>query len=247
MSGHSTTGGCNGNCSCEHQAEHACNCAEHAELSAEQQEGHSEAAPDAEEPEPDFEPEGAPTIESPAPDEIAELCAQCVAYVKRAVGLELDFTPDTLSILDHYVSLVRTSIEERPALLHLVANSVGAYFGEMVRQKYDGFWLTESPDVQEWCVCTRSVYFKFNPVGVVHESIAQNSTHPGPGGEFHLAPDERNLIQERLAAVPAVAADQYYLLSTRMEAIEIVIETLRVVANPEGQVLGFEAEDYESS
>jgi hypothetical protein len=79
----------------------------------------------------------------------------------------------------------------------------------------------------------------------VHEVIAQSTKHSGPGGEFQLARDEQALIAERLAAVPAVAADHYYLLTTRLEAIDIVIETLRYVVNDGGQQLAFEAEDYE--
>lgn len=194
----------------------------------------------------DFDAGAAPTVTALAPEAITELCAQCEQYVSRAVGMSLDFTPETLPILDHYLSLVRTSCEERPALLALTANAAGAYFGELVRQRFDGFWLMPTPDVHDWYVCSRAVYFKFNPIGVVHEVIAQSSTHPGPGGEFKLARDEQALIEERLAAVPAVATEHYYLLSTRLEAIDIVMETLRFVVNQgAGQVQELEPEDYE--
>jgi len=225
---------CNGNC--EHAGKDADECEEHANDFDEGEEYAGE----------DFDAGAAPTVTAPAPEAIAELCAQCEQYVSRAVGMSLDFTPETLPILDHYLSLVRTSCEERPALLALTANAAGAYFGELVRQRFDGFWLMPTPDVHDWYVCTRAVYFKFNPIGVVHEVIAQASSHPGPGGEFKLARDEQALIEERLAAVPAVATEHYYLLSTRLEAIDIVMETLRFVVNQGGgQEQELEPEDYE--
>jgi len=225
--------GCNGNC--EHAGKDADECEEHAK--------DIDEGEDAGE---DFDAGAAPTVSAPAPEAITELCAQCEQYVSRAVGMSLDLTPETLPILDHYLSLVRASCEERPALLTLTANAAGAYFGELVRQRFDGFWLMPTPDVHDWYVCTRAVYFKFNPIGVVHEVIAQASGHPGPGGEFKLARDEQALIEERLAAVPAVATEQYYLLSTRLEAIDIVMETLRFVVNQGGgQEQELEPEDYE--
>jgi|GEM_PF-766196 len=231
---------------CAHESEprtedladdHGCHCEVHTD------QGGADGSTDTPE---DTEFAPAPTVDSPAPDSIAELCAQCANYVARALAMPLDFTAETLPILDHYLTLVRSASDERPALLELVANAAGAYFGELVRQRIDGFWLMPTPDVHDWYVCARSVYFKFNPIGVVHEVIAQSTSHSGPGGEFHLARDERALIADRLAAVPAVSTDHYYLLTTRLEAIDIVIETLRWVLNEGGQELSLEPEDYES-
>jgi hypothetical protein len=213
-------------------------CEHDGEYRAEEQEEHREQ-------DDEFELETAPTVETPAPEAIAELCAQCVDYVNRSVGLLLDFTPETLPILDHYLSIMRSTSEERPAVLTLVANAAGAYFGELVRQRIDGFWLMPTPDVHDWYVCARTVFLKFNPIGVVHEVIAESANHPGPGGEFKLARDEERVIAERLAAVPPVSAGQYYLLSTRLEAIDIVVETLRFVLNQAGNEQVYEPEDYE--
>jgi hypothetical protein len=194
----------------------------------------------------DFETGGVPTVDVPAPDTIVELCAQCVQYVRRAVGVILDFTPETLPVVDHYLALVRTSTQERLALLTLVANSIGAYFGEVVRQRINGFWLMPSPDVHDWLVCGRSVFFRFNPIGVVYEAIAQAQDHTGPSGEIKLAREDQAFIAERLAVAPTVPADQFYLLSTRLEAIDIVVETLRLAMDNGGQEsVEFEPSDYE--
>ncbi len=194
----------------------------------------------------EFEPSAAPTVDAAAPDSIVELCVQCVEYVQRAVGVTLDYTPETLPVVDHYLRLVRTSTEERPALLTLVANSIGAYFGELVRRRVNGFWLMSSPDVHDWYVCGRFVFFRFNPIGVAYEAIAQAQDHPGPGGEIRLAREDQALIAERLAVAPVIPADQYYLMSTRLEAIDIVVETLRLAMDDGGQVsVEFEPHDYE--
>jgi hypothetical protein len=139
------------------------------------------------------------------------------------------------------------SIAERPLLLPLVANAVGAYFGELVRQRVNGFWLMPAPDVYDWNVCGRSAYFSFNPIGLTYEVIAQARDHLGPGGELKLAREDQALVAERLLAAPAIPEDQYYLLSTRLEAIDIVVETLLIAMDQGGQgTVEFEAEDYES-
>jgi hypothetical protein len=192
------------------------------------------------------EPNGAPVVDLPAPDAIVELCQQCVHYVQRTVGLTLDYSPETLPVVDHYLSLVRLNIEERPALLNLVANAVGAYFGELVRQRINGFWLMPTQDVHDWSVCARSVFLRFNPIGVAHEAIAQADSHPGPGAEFKLAREEQTLIAERLALIPQLPHEQYYLLSTRLETLDVVVETLRLATDVDAHdAVEFEPEDYE--
>jgi hypothetical protein len=85
-----------------------------------------------------------------------------------------------------------------------------------------------------------------SPLGVVLESLAKSSEHDGPSGELRLAPDDRALAEERLARVPPVSDDEYYLLSTRQEVIETVYEALRERLRTEGrESLVFEEADYQ--
>ena len=192
------------------------------------------------------EPEGPPMVDVPAPDAIVELCQQCVAYIQRAVGVTLDYSPETLPIVDHYLSEVRANIEERPALLSLLANAIGAYFGEVIRRRINGFWLITTQDVHDWYVCATSVFLRFNPIGVVHEAIARTDMHPGPSAEFKLAREDQGLVAERLAKLPELPYEQYYLLSTRAETLDVVVETLRLAMDAGGHgTVEFEAQDYD--
>ena len=45
---------------------------------------------------------------------VQELADACVRYVRAAVGVELDYQPETLPALDHYVSSRRQEVAERP-------------------------------------------------------------------------------------------------------------------------------------
>jgi hypothetical protein len=188
----------------------------------------------------------APTVDEPAPDSIVELYQACIGYVKVAVGIELDFSPETLPILDHYLTISRESLVVQPTVEPLLTRAVGAYFGELVRRQINGFWRIPSVDAATWRICGHSAYFAFNPVGMVTECLMQNEEGSGPGGEIRLARHDRRLIAERLALMPEVKPDEYYLLSTKLEVIEVIAETLQMATEQgEGGGTRYEAEDYE--
>ena len=42
-------------------------------------------------------------VDAPPPEQIADLARACVDYVKRALHVELDFSAETLPMLDHYL------------------------------------------------------------------------------------------------------------------------------------------------
>lgn len=194
----------------------------------------------------DFLAGEAPTVDEPAPDSIVELYQACVGYVKAAVGIELDFSPETLPILDHYMTISRESLVAQPTVEPLLVRAVGAYFGELVRRRINGIWRIPSVDAATWRICGRSAYFAFNPVGIVAECLMQKEDGPGPSGEIRLPRQDRRLITERLALMPDVPEDEYYLLSTRLEVIEVIAETLQMAAEQgEGGGTRYEAEDYE--
>ncbi len=200
-----------------------------------------------EHPNDDMEGYLAPTVDAPPPDEIANLCGLCIDYVVRAVGVPLDFTQETLPILDHYVSVARDNIAQRPELTQVVSGAIGAYFGELVRRRFNGYWLIPNPDVHNWRVCARTVFLSLNPIGVACEVLAQGDEPYGPSGELRLAREDRSIVAERLSKAPPVPASEYYLLTTRLEAIDIAIETLRLAMDRGGHAsVEFELQDYES-
>src|ERR1044071_2601851 len=100
------------------------------------------------------------------PEPVAELVTACLDYVRRALKFELDFTSDTLPVLDHYAATVRASRRERPELTPLVARARGAYCGEVVRAWIPGFWRVPSANVHDWQLCSRVCFLWWNPIGV---------------------------------------------------------------------------------
>ncbi len=56
----------------------------------------------------------------PPPEPIPDYVTACLEYVRRALKVDLDFTPETLPLLDHYAFLSRDTIRERPGLAPLI-------------------------------------------------------------------------------------------------------------------------------
>src|SRR5262245_45462327 len=121
-----------------------------------------------------------PELALELPEAIDGHVRACLDFVRRAVGVELDLTPETLPVLDHYVSTVRPQIADRPELSVLSASAVGAYFGEVVRRRIPGFWMLPSANVHDWSVACKFVFLSFNPIGVAYDALFQSSEHEGP-------------------------------------------------------------------
>ncbi len=178
-----------------------------------------------------------------APPGIADLAAAACQYVERAVGVGVDFTPETLPIVDHYIALVRQEAQERPEVVALIARALGAYFGQIVVREFDGFWHVPSDDEHRWLVCLRQVLLAFNPVGIAHEVLLQGA-QGGPPSEIVLAPEEREVVFARLESLPRVGEDEYFMLATRLEGLEIASVALSALRGEGTADVEFEWEDY---
>lgn len=182
--------------------------------------------------------------EVPVP--VFELAEAARRYVLGAVGVELDYTAETLPILDEYVRVVKQSIADRPETEPVVTAAIGAYFGEVIRRHIDGFWRRKSKDEDEWLLSARRAYLSMSPLGMVLESIAEGKERPGPSAELDIAPDERAAVETRLSVFPPVPDEEYYLLSTRLEVIDVVYEALRDRMKADGrESLVYDEEDYQ--
>lgn len=111
----------------------------------------------------------ASTKDAPPPI-IADLAASCVRYVKQSVGFTLDFEPETLPVLDHYVELARAAANERTETALLAAQTIGAYLGEVTRRKYGGFWRIED-DPRSFRVELEPVYLALRPIELIARSL----------------------------------------------------------------------------
>jgi hypothetical protein len=181
----------------------------------------------------------------PAPDQIAELAENCRQYVLSATGVELDYGEDTLPVLDHYMTLARASVGERPELLPLVTRAAGAYFGELVRRKLPSFWRLPTGDDHDWRLCARDVYLSLNPIGAAYDALASSEAHGGPSSELEVSREEREVVARRLELMPPVPEDEFFMFSTRLEVIEVTVMALRLEMQREGLAdVRFEDADY---
>lgn len=185
-------------------------------------------------------------VREDAPGAILDLAKSCIDYVRLAVGLDLDGEPETLSLVDHYLLTARQAVRERPELEPLVLHAVGAYFGEVVRRAFDAFWLERGDHVEEWLVCGRHAYFCFSPFGVARECLVESTTGPGPTGTLNVAQEARELVARRLDSLPQVRDDDYFLLTTRFEVLQIAAEALRAESIAAGRTdIAFDENDYD--
>lgn len=168
------------------------------------------------------------------PEPIPELATACLDYVRNALGFSLDFTPETLPVLDHYATTVRASLAERPELLPLVARATGAYFGEVVRGVIPGFWRLPSGNLHDWQLCFRRTFLWVNPFGIAYDALSAGTEHDGPRSLLRCTPQDREFLERRLSTLPPVPEDQYYLFTTRLEVIEVASEALAARQEEQG-------------
>lgn len=165
-------------------------------------------------------------------------------FIASKYKVALDGTPETLSLVDQYVREARVAYKERPESIDLVAPAVGAYLGEVMRQEFGAEWFAEGAH-EAWRLYFHHVYLAFNPLGIAREAIAMEDVG---GWHAHLVvdPAEREAIDERLAVMPDVDEEEYYLPTTRLDAITVVVETLRARAEASGTGdITFSREDYD--
>jgi hypothetical protein len=181
----------------------------------------------------------------PPPPQVAELAAACVRFVASRYGAALDFEPETLSFVDHWVREARADLVERPEAADLVQAAAGAYLGEVIRRAFGGFWSAEGEHA-DWRLELERVYCSFNPIGMAREALLLESAD-GWHAHFELDPGEAEAIEQRLAALPPAPDDEYYAPSTRFDVVSILYEALRAGMRARGlEDTRFTHEDYGS-
>jgi hypothetical protein len=191
------------------------------------------------------EPEEELGPQPPPPANVAELAAACVRFVATRYGAALDFAPETLSFVDHWVREARAELAQRPEAADIVQAAAGAYLGEVIRRTFGGFWVTEG-DHADWRLELERVYCAFNPIGMVREALLLD-TAEGWHAHFELDPGEAEAIEQRLAALPPAPDEEYYAPSTRYDVVSILFEALRTGMRARGlSDVRFTPEDYSS-
>jgi hypothetical protein len=185
----------------------------------------------------------------PAPAVVAELADGCVRFVRAAVGVSLDYRPETLPLLDHYLATRRDELlaarAANPEAMGLVARAAAAYFGEVVRAHFPTVWHIPSDDHAEWELRFETAYLAVNPLAVVYDAISHGDEE-GPIAYLELEDEDREAVAARLGELPPAPDDEFFSLATRLEVLEIAVDVIksRMMAAGLGEV-SFSNEDYD--
>jgi hypothetical protein len=175
------------------------------------------------------------------PDRVSELADACVRFVERAVGVKLDYTLETLPIVDHYLAQARENLASaaaKPEAGALVAHAAGVYFGEVVRRRHPSWWRLRGDDPGAWRVELEPVYLSFSPVELVTDALARQEEEDDEAKAFarlELQEEDRAVVAARLANLPPVDEDTYHAPSTWLEVIDIAVDAIRARRLGEGE------------
>lgn len=171
-------------------------------------------------------------MDTDVPPRVREYAEQVVEYVRRALGVTLEYDSDTLPLLDHYLRTLSDLGSGQAATVELVVTTAGAYFGEVVRRRLGGRWELASSDVESRVVLPTGL--NFAPAGFVAAAIAQADLDD-LDSEFDAPPRMRPYVQQALERMGEVSVEDYYSLCGRLDTLEHVHEVLVAVA---AQMLG---------
>jgi hypothetical protein len=153
-----------------------------------------------------------------APELVTELADGCVRYVEQAVGVKLDYTQDTLPLLDHYLQMGPDASQQE--VVALVAPMAGAYFGEVVRQHLQGArWHAPPDDYQAWRIEFDRCFLHFNPIGMALEALLGEDAE-GWAGHLQVLDEDREALKEALEQLGEVQEEDFYKLGVRFEVLE---------------------------
>ena len=163
-------------------------------------------------------------MEDAVPAQVREYADQAVEYVRRALGVTLEYDSDTLPLLDHYL---RTVAGEKAETTHLVIATSGAYFGEVVRRRLGGRWELGEEEGQWRVVLPTGL--NFSPLGMVATAIAQSDLDEVDAG-IDAPLRMRSHLQAALQRMGEVSIEDYYSLCGRLDTLEHLHEVMVAVA-----------------
>ncbi len=168
----------------------------------------------------------------------AQLADGCVRMVFSKLAIELDYTAETLPILDHYLTLARketiaasaASEAKQGSLLDLLATPAGAYFGEVVARTLDARFVARGESTS-WRVEFPHVCLYFHPVGMALELLLDRE-EPGSNAHFEVLPHEQNKLHDALGKLGTIEPERFFLFTTRYEALLEVLTVLERGSEP---------------
>ncbi|MDD9967170.1 MAG: hypothetical protein OXR73_13135 [Myxococcales bacterium] len=183
--------------------------------------------------------------------DVTELADACVAYVKRSLQLELDYSQDTLPLLDHYLheaaNQARTNRTPEAVLAPLIPTA-GAYFGQLVVHQFPGCrFHAPGDDYGHYRVEFSPFFLHFNPLGIAHEVLLGEDA-PGWHAHFAVLDEAKPVVEQSLSTSLALREQDYYSFSVRYETLEQVVAVLSALEEQRpGPPRTFSADVYEGA
>ncbi len=166
---------------------------------------------------------------SDTPPHLAELAEACVRYVENATKVKLDYTQDTLPVLDHYAA--HMPAEPGPDVLALIAPAAGAYFGEVIRRSLgDGRWHAPGTDYDDYRLEFERCFLHFNPVAIAMEALTKRNF----GATLEVLDEDREAVSEALDRDGHVDDADYRRFSIRYDVIDRVCSILSARSHARG-------------
>lgn len=202
--------------------------------------------------------------ESP-PLVLGDLAEACVRFVERALKVRMDYTPLTLPLLDHYLEVARETFslptgpsdaepEGRDPLLlgdqtpskELVCQAAGAYFGEVIRRRHPSWWRLAAMPSHDHRLEFHRLNVLVYPIHMVLDALLLDPERETGGlTGFELDPADREWATARLELLPEVTAEEFVRPSTRLEVLDILLDTAKGRAQLPGEpAIELEPEDY---
>lgn len=191
-----------------------------------------------------------------SPELVVNRSKRCITHVKQRLSIDLDGQQETLSVVDFFIQDVLreegrgtqlpVGDPRRTHMIHLMAPTIGAYFGEVLCRVFPCRWRLKSENPRDWLLEFDHVPLRFNPAGAAAEAIAEELIEIW-SGSIATSPEEMQALGERLAAAPPVSENEFFALTTRFEVLQIAQEWLRArqEANDETPPPFLSPDDYD--
>ena len=175
-----------------------------------------------------------PQSDDDLPLVVEDLALGAFRLVREALAFELDFTPETLPVLDHYLRDLSSEDTPTEAVISLVTPCAGAYFGEVIRRSLPGFrWRCPEGAYPRWRLEHGARFLRFNPVGAALEALVDEEA-PGWHAHLGLASEDRVVVESSLHGSGPIAREDYYRLAVRHEVLDQTLSVLDALASERG-------------
>ena len=157
------------------------------------------------------------------PKQVSDLAEMARAGAAHVTGVEPDYTPETLPLLDQYLKEVPADATEE--VTQLIVASTGCYYGEVLRRLLNGRWAVPSGAPESWRVELNSCFLYFYPVGMAGDVFTRGKD-PEYDGAMATTDELHETLAEVLASAAPLSEEEYYSLSGRVDVLQLATDWL---------------------